>query len=326
MYMKFKYLLFCFLIIQFWGNEAFSACGSSNPSGSANGYYNVYVPDDTIIVQYDDTSAKVLKSYSITAFTGTVDFATPGSQCFGSFRFNYHPNWNNNNPSPSNISGIAVGVKFNTLSGRVTHDVPYNYSSSYITSMEGLEWVVDIKQTGPVTSGDVIRSGNLATGSKYVDSGPGLGVSILRFTSNFRIIVNSCSLKNNQSTYNIAMEDWFDSDFPSIGSASDEIDIPITLTCQAGANVKATVTSSAGYADANTGKLNLVGANSAKGIAIQLLDRNDNPIKLNSKISLQDNVPQGDYFFDWTARYIRTGETLTPGTANSNATVNIQYE
>ncbi|WP_342136524.1 fimbrial protein [Providencia rettgeri] len=322
--MKFKYLLFCFLIIQFWGNEAFSACSSSNPSGSANGYYNVYVPDDTIILQYDDTSAKVLKSYSITAFTGFVDFATPGSQCYGSVDFNYHANWNNNNPSPSNIPGIAVGVKY--LTSGVTRVLPFRYPESFSTGMGGLEWVVDIHKTGPVTSGGVIRSGNLATGIKKVNSGNPLGISIIRFTSNFRIIVTSCSLKNNQSTYNIAMEDWFDSDFPSIGSASDEIDIPITLTCQAGANVKATVTSSAGYADANTGKLNLVGANSAKGIAIQLLDRNDNPIKLNSKISLQDNVPQGDYFFDWTARYIRTGETLTPGTANSNATVNIQYE
>ncbi|EMT6384703.1 fimbrial protein [Providencia rettgeri] len=323
--MKFKYLLFCFLIIQFWGNEAFSACVASNPSGSANGYYNSYVPNDTIIVQYDDTSAKVLKSYSITAFTGSVDFATPSSQCSGPTNFNYHTdnNWNNYNPSPSNIPGIAVGVKYSTTGA--TRSVPFGYPDSGATLWNGLMWIVDIHQTGSVKSGGVIRSGNLALGSKKVGA-QSLGIGIIRFNSNFRIIVTSCSLKNNQSTYNIAMEDWFDSDFPSIGSASDEIDIPITLTCQAGANVKATVTSSAGYADANTGKLNLVGANSAKGIAIQLLDRNDNPIKLNSKISLQDNVPQGDYFFDWTARYIRTGETLTPGTANSNATVNIQYE
>nr|ELR5167407.1 fimbrial protein [Providencia rettgeri] len=323
--MKFKYLLFCFLIIQFWGSEAFSACTASNPSGSANGYYNSYVPNDTIIVPYDDTSVKVLKSYSITAFTGTVDFATPSSQCSGPTDFKYHTgsNWNNNTPSPSNIPGIAVGVKI--VTSGTTRTLPFGYSVSAATTWKGLVWIVDIHKTGSVTSGGVIRSGYLAYGNKRVGTSP-LGIGIINFNSNFRIIVTSCSLKNNQSTYNIAMEDWFDSDFPSIGSASDEIDIPITLTCQAGANVKATVTSSAGYADANTGKLNLVGANSAKGIAIQLLDRNDNPIKLNSKISLQDNVPQGDYFFDWTARYIRTGETVTTGTANSNATVNIQYE
>ncbi|WP_449720030.1 fimbrial protein, partial [Actinomadura verrucosospora] len=59
---------------------------------------------------------------------------------------------------------------------------------------------------------------------------------------------------------------------------------------------------------------------------IQLLDKNNNPIKLNTKNSLQNNVPAGDYMFNWKARYIKTADNITPGTANASATVNIRYE
>ncbi|MEX6175620.1 hypothetical protein AB6G03_01200 [Providencia hangzhouensis] len=30
--------------------------------------------------------------------------------------------------------------------------------------------------------------------------------------------------------------------------------------------------------------------------------------------------------FDWKARYIKTADNITPGTANASATVNIRYE
>lgn len=324
--MKFKYLLFCFFIIQLIGSKAFSACNTSNPSGSTNGYFNVYIPDDTIIIQYDDTSVRTLKSYNVIAFAGVVDFATPSSSCFGASIARYQAPWTNVNPSPSNISGVAIDVGY--ITGQSSfYSLPHTIQSSASTRWDGFTWVVNIKKTGRVMSSGVIRNGIISAINKNIaDSTMVLGISTLNFRSNFRIVVTSCSLKNNTSSHNINMKDWFDGDFPNIGSVSDSIDIPIALTCQAGANVKATVTSSAGYADANTGKLNLTGSNSAKGIAIQLLDKDRNPIKLNSQISLQNDVPAGDYLFNWTARYIRTGDKITLGTANSTATVNIQYQ
>lgn len=91
-------------------------------------------------------------------------------------------------------------------------------------------------------------------------------------------------------------------------------------------NIKATITSNAGYQDESTGKLKLEGTGQATGIAIQLLDKNNSPIRLNFRNSLQNNVPAGDYIFNWKARYIQTATTITPGTANSSAMVNIQYE
>ncbi len=129
--------------------------------------------------------------------------------------------------------------------------------------------------------------------------------------------------KNSVPTINLG--DWYDTQFPTVGSTSTNINIPITLNCMAGTNIKATVTSSK-YEDTATGKLALTGPDSATGVAIQLLDKNNNPIKLNTLNSLQNNVPAGDYMFDWKARYIKTADNITPGTANASATVNIRYE
>lgn len=39
-----------------------------------------------------------------------------------------------------------------------------------------------------------------------------------------------------------------------------------------------------------------------------------------------DSVPNGDYLFNWKARYIQTAPTMTPEVANSTAVVNILYE
>lgn len=86
------------------------------------------------------------------------------------------------------------------------------------------------------------------------------------------------------------------------------------------------MTSSAGYVDTNTGKIKLSGQGQATRVAIQLLDRNSNPIKLNSKFTLQNNVAGGDYIFNWKARYIKTANNITAGTANATASVNIRYE
>lgn len=87
------------------------------------------------------------------------------------------------------------------------------------------------------------------------------------------------------------MGTWYDTQFKNIGDVSKSVDVPITLNCAAGTNIKATVTSSAGYIDVNTGKLNLSGTNRATGVAIQLLDKNNNPIKLNTKIVYKMGSP-----------------------------------
>ena len=142
--------------------------------------------------------------------------------------------------------------------------------------------------------------------------------------SNFRITLASCTI-NGVDTHNINLGDWDDKKFKNIGDTSNNVDIPIALSCVANTNIKVNVTSDA-IDNASTGKLSLTGANKATGIAVQLLNNSSNPIALNTQWTQQDNAPEGDYIFGWKARYIKTSNTVTPGTANASATVNIRYE
>ncbi|EPI2106931.1 fimbrial protein [Providencia rettgeri] len=300
--------------------------------GTYTAHHNI--PDRTIYIQYDNLHANnyVLASHSIRAFTADYIFAMPYENDCGGYLDTYYVNgWSANSSkiAPTNIPGVGVRIKFtnNVLPGYIpTRSVTIDKSYT-LTSTNGYNnWEVEILKTGTIATSGVIRSGHIANLTQYnTKVGTRFLGATLGFGSNYRISVVSCSLKNNQSTYNINMKDWYDIQFPNIGSTSTPVDIPITLTCAAGTNIKATVTSSK-YEDTATGKLGLTGSNSATGVAIQLLDKNNNPIKLNTKNSLQNNVPAGDYMFNWKARYIKTADNITSGTANASATINIRYE
>ncbi|HEC8327914.1 TPA: fimbrial protein [Providencia rettgeri] len=307
--------------------------GYANAACTQNPNFNniqVNIPSATYNIQYDDLTSRNLGQFSIRYLSGSTKTYLDGTTCGTSYlRGNFINNWvPTNQIAPSNIPGIGLSVQaasigdFNAVWGPSIPDPTRNP-----WEIHNVFWIVTIKKTGQVTTSNSIRSGLVARLTQTNNTpGSTWNLTTLNMPANaIRINVLSCSLKNNQSTYNINMRDWYDTQFPNIGSTSTPVDIPITLTCAAGTNIKATVTSSK-YEDTATGKLGLTGANSAAGVAIQLLDKNNNPIKLNTKNSLQNNVPAGDYMFNWKARYIKTADNITPGTANASATVNIRYE
>lgn len=287
-----------------------------------------YIPNDTINLQYDNliNNNSILRTHTVTGFSSGYGFAVSGKEDCGGYIDKYFTNgWSvsSNNTAPTNISGIGIRVRYN---GGYFPERSSTASTSW-GYPGAANWTIDIVKTGMVASSGTIRSGNVAILSQYNTTPRTRFIAnTLRFQSSYRINVLSCSLKNSQSVYNVELGDWYDTQFANIGDTSTSVDIPITLTCMAGANIKATVTSTAGYVDINTGKLTLSGADKATGVAIQLLDKNSAPIKLNTKNSLQNNVPAGDYMFNWKARYIKTADKITPGSANATATVNIRYE
>ncbi|MBP6121594.1 fimbrial protein [Providencia heimbachae] len=293
----------------------------------------INVPARTYNIQYDDVSSRDLGTITIPYGGGSSlnTYAGNDGTCGYSYlKGRYLNGWvpNANGVTPSNIPGISISVKtggpqwFNTSYGPSSTD-----KQSWVVT--DTQWQIQIKKTGQVTQSNTLRTGNIAD---FYQTNPApynstWYLTTLNMPANaIKINVLSCSVKNNATTYNINMGDWFDTQFQNIGDASAAVDIPITLTCMAGANIKTTVTSASGYVDTNTGKLALSGADKATGVAIQLLDKNNSPIKLNVSNSLQDNVPADDYLFNWKARYIKTAETITPGSANATATVNIRYE
>ncbi|AWS49698.1 MULTISPECIES: fimbrial protein [Providencia] len=285
------------------------------------------IPAAVYNVQYDDNTPRDLGSLSANFSSTSQWVASDSSSCAtsyltGSFINSWSPNANK--VALSNISGIGISV---TTAGIGAFNATWDKNNANYNILT-THWSITVKKLGSVTQGGTLRAGNVArlTATYRAPTNVTWTLTTLNMPTNaIRINVLSCSLKNNQSTYNIDMQDWYDTQFPNIGSTSTPVNIPITLTCAAGTNIKATVTSSK-YEDTATGKLGLTGTNSATGVAIQLLDKNNNPIKLNTTNNLQNNVPAGDYMFNWKARYIKTADNITPGTANASATVNIRYE
>nr|ELR5070278.1 type 1 fimbrial protein [Providencia rettgeri] len=202
----------------------------------------------------------------------------------------------------------------------VTYGSPNLGKPSYFT--------LTIKQTGKVIKSGYIDSGLIATkGNRNAAAGPvyHLNSTLSIQPNSIYINVLNCSL--NQSVYNINLGDWYDTQFKNTGDTSEMIDIPISLKCNPETNINVTVKSTNGSSSPTGGWLNLASdGNSAKGIAIQLLDNNNNPITLDKKFTQATNVSEGDYIFNWKARYIKTADKITPGSANASATVNIRYE
>lgn len=300
-------------------------------------YNNVMVdvPNRVFNIQHDDFTTRTLATITlnyrpanITSFKGNSGECGRNAFIKGDFINGWVPN--SNKIAATNIPGIGIKVKMNNMGYINLKFTDSNYSSNVILEKFKIvnpTWTVEIIKTGRVTQSGSLTGGALARMIQYntLPNNHQWILSTLRIPAG-AIKVNSLKCTTKATSYNINLGTWYDTQFKNIGDVSQNVNVPITLNCAAGTNIKATVTSSAGYIDANTGKLKLSGANSAMGIGIQLVNANNNPIKLNTKLTMQNNASSGDYIFNWKARYIKTGNTITAGSANSVATVNILYE
>ncbi|MEY1197447.1 fimbrial protein [Providencia rettgeri] len=293
----------------------------------------VNMPKRTYFIQYDDTGTRDLETITLQyASPFTTTFSGRDGDCGNSYMHgNYVNGWvpNGNKIAASNIPGISIQVRLNNIGALNTRYGPPNPNKPKPLSwnIANPSWTIRIIKTGKVTQSNSLKSGHVArfTQSNTAPRNSTWNITSLNIPANaIKINVLRCSTK--ASSYDVKLGTWHDTQFKAIGSTSNNVNIPITLNCAAGTNLKVTVTSSAGYVDTNTGKIKLSGQGQATGVAIQLLDRNSNPIKLNSAFTLQNNVSGGDYIFNWKARYIKTSNNITPGTANSTASVNIRYE
>lgn len=292
----------------------------------------VYLPVDNIIIQSDESIPvnTVLKSYTVYTYPPSHHIFLSGGSCNYYNASQYLNGWvaNANKIVQTNINGIGIKTTTLNTSQVITPFISQTAHSSGIMYYSTLlDWHVDIIKTGPISNlnGQTLKVGELAELYIFdIDNQKKNLINKLAIPNDFRITVASCTT-NGTDSYNIALGDWDDKKFKNIGDTSSSVDIPITLSCFAGTNIKVNVTSS--FIDnAPTGKLSLTGDNRATGIAIQLLNKNNNPITLNTQWTQQDNVSEGSYVLGWKARYIKTSNIITPGSANASATVNIRYE
>lgn len=290
---------------------------------------NKILPSGTYNVQFDEpnnTTIATISTSTLVSKQTPLSDAPSGMYCQGQLISQYLSNWGgtlSDSTIGTNIPGIRLRVN---ISGSY---VPHS-SARTTTAYEivpTVKWVVDIIKSGDIPQGGYLDGLAIAEYYQYNHvNGSRFHISRLSLPTNgIKINVSNCTIKN--TAFSVNLGDWYDNQFSAVGNTSTEVDIPITLNCSAKANIKATVIATSGTINAKQGQLALSGGvDKATGVAIQIVDTEKNPIPLNDRLTIKDNVAAGDYIFGWKARYIKTADKITPGPANGTATINIRYE
>ncbi|WP_432652183.1 fimbrial protein [Providencia rettgeri] len=291
------------------------------------------LPSETIYLQYDDDSTKEIYHKVMSMGSAANATTSNGDQCgYSTIYGQYSNGWSQGTDGYANTNIARVSIHISIPAAGINsafnwkRSLPYNKAYLAWASPGGISWAVRLRKDGRVIQSGDLKSGNLAElyQTNSLPSYSRWSFSTLRVPVNFKIVVLSCTLKNTVPTINLG--DWYDTQFPTVGSTSSEVDIPITLNCLAGTNIKATVVGTSGVINASQGHIGLSGTDKATGIAIQLVDANKNPIPLGSKQTIKSNVAAGEHIFGWKARYIKTADKVTPGSANGTVTINVLYE
>ena len=141
----------------------------------------------------------------------------------------------------------------------------------------------------------------------------------------FKVNGPSCTLGNK--VINVNMGDISRQAFGGPGrwpTDSNTKAFSVSLRCAAWLTVSFQIDGS--VKDAARGLLNLsADAAAAKGIALQVLYDNQ-PVKLGSRVVWHTIGSDGNYAIPFTARYVQTDASVTPGVANAAATFTISYQ
>lgn len=157
-----------------------------------------------------------------------------------------------------------------------------------------------------------LTTGEITASQLYIDG----GTSITKV---------ACSL--NSTSINVPLGDVLDIKFTAIGTTVGDKNFDVGLTCdkEARINVALAGTQNSDTTDTSVLALTNTGqAGTAGGMGVQLL-YGGTPLKINNNIVLKTS-PGGQETLPFTARYYQTNKVVTPGKANSSATLNITYQ
>ncbi|WP_446029951.1 fimbrial protein [Lelliottia amnigena] len=136
-------------------------------------------------------------------------------------------------------------------------------------------------------------------------------------------VVSVCSVKD--ANISVPMGTVNDSQFSGPGSSSEEKGFSVNVNCPANSNVYVTMggTSDPDMTDGSVLALT-PGEGNATGVGAQIL-YDHTPLKLNEKLFMKQTAG-GDESLQFSARYIQTKPSITPGHANATGTLTITYE
>ncbi|WP_190322507.1 fimbrial protein [Enterobacter roggenkampii] len=231
---------------------------------------------------------------------------------------------------PSAVDGVfdtnipGIGIRLSTNDG----PVPFEHYSDPSLFWSNSSGTIELIKTGPVTeSGDLSRGIIFHWGVGDGNNAPETYMVQEWNLTSGRIIKLACALKSDSGlAFNIG--DAPSEQFISKGSYSQQTStVSLSLDCDAEANINVTLTGTQNPDTTDTSVLTLSNQGQtgvAQGIGVQLL-YNDKPLELNKILVLKKSTG-GVENFPITARYIQTKDSITAGSANATATLNITYQ
>ncbi|WP_370681379.1 fimbrial protein [Comamonas sp. GB3 AK4-5] len=186
-------------------------------------------------------------------------------------------------------------------------------------------------KTGAVTPGTTAGGaasetawvGRFQTGTYAVQS------SFHKFISLTPTIINIAACETPNVTVNMGKQQL--SKFTGIGYSTPVVSFDVSINaCPAGSLTKIQYQFIPVNAviDANNGLLALSSTATATGIALQLKDSSDAPLKFNTQYTLTgyNSAAGGSYKVPLKAAYRQTAATVTPGSANAALTFTMTYQ
>ncbi|WP_426394875.1 fimbrial protein [Ralstonia sp. R-29] len=238
---------------------------------------------------------------------------------------------------PTSIAGVGIRFKFTPPTSILGYwPRSYNYGGAVNTSVStGVSVVVDLVKTGPITAGGSI-TGEVAGWFAQNDTS-----QLTSIVVDGAIIVQpkvpTCTVST--PSVQVPMGAISTRTFTGLGSSSGAQAFNIGLQCSGGdpnTSTNAYVTLTDATNPTNTSQvLSLTPTSQASGVGVQILNGTtvlgygpDSAAPGNTNQWYAGNIAVGTSRFTipLSARYVQTGATVTPGTANAQATFTMSYQ
>lgn len=153
-----------------------------------------------------------------------------------------------------------------------------------------------------------------------------LGLTNVQMTTT--IVANSCSVSQASQEQTVDLGNWAAKQFATTGETSKAKQFLINLeSCGAAATgVQVMFSGTANSSDSTLLALNSASGATNLGIAILDKDRNRIPLGQNSELYTLSGSSSNSASLVFYGQYVATGGSVTPGSANGDATFTLNYQ
>lgn len=230
------------------------------------------------------------------------------------------------------IGGITCGGSNSRFVGQTSGLRWYGADWIYMCATSGTTatWAsapsIQLYKIDSASSGQLSgQIGSMIAGTALIEPSSGSWQSEVPISLSGTVTVVACSIST--SSIQVPLDDVLASSLTAVGSTAKPKDFSLGLNCDAGARINVSMAGQQHSDTSATGVLQLsnpLSAGTATGVGIQIL-YNSSPMPLNTNMVLKTSAG-GVETFPFTARYYQTRGSVTTGTANATATLNITYQ